>query len=119
MKISDAKLLAPIIQAWADGKAVEYRHNHSSNWIVCDNCMNWEAGPEFYRIKPEPSYRAWRLSDNVVGYVVRHKISDSQHLITDAYIAGPIINNVQISWQFLFEDYTRQDGVSLCGVPIT
>lgn len=47
-----AKELLPIIQAFAEGKPVQYRAHKARSWETMDY-LSFEDGPECYRIKPE------------------------------------------------------------------
>lgn len=49
-----AKELLPVIQAFAEGKTVEYRNEGRESWITADRPV-WMDGVE-YRIKPDPIY---------------------------------------------------------------
>lgn len=57
-----AKEILPVIQAYAQGKAVQYKPNLTpqSEWrdvsIIVGDCLD---GDSFYRVKPEP--RIWWL----------------------------------------------------------
>lgn len=48
-----AKDLLPIIQAYADGKTIQYRLNPSETFHDCSN-LSFQEPAEHYRIKPEP-----------------------------------------------------------------
>lgn len=59
MNRQEAKELLPIIQAFAEGKTIEFRTNSISKWIETTT-------PKFdllheYRIKPEPKYRPFAM----------------------------------------------------------
>ena len=47
-----AKELLPIIQAYADGKDVQFKSTTDGEWY-CDSKPDWTRGL-IYRIKPEP-----------------------------------------------------------------
>lgn len=57
MNRKEAKILMPVIQAFADGKDVETKT--SSGWISIEN-MSFVGNPDSYRIKPEPKYRPFK-----------------------------------------------------------
>ena len=57
MTREEAKELMPIIQAFAEGKTIEFRNSHGE-WEEVDY-PTW--GKRFnYRIKPEPKYRPFK-----------------------------------------------------------
>lgn len=66
-----AKELLPIIQAFAEGKAVEYL-NDENVWIKCNNPSFWED-PKHYRIKPEPKYRPFKSRDECWNEMLKHQ----------------------------------------------
>jgi hypothetical protein len=52
MTIEHAKQFIPILQAFADGKTIEYQ-NSSGVWLSVTD-PNFSYYPDRYRIKPEP-----------------------------------------------------------------
>lgn len=66
-----AKQLLPIIQAYADGKTIQYRNDSNHGWVDADRPV-WMDGVE-YRIKPVPrktvSYRRFIAEFNGNKYV--------------------------------------------------
>lgn len=61
MTREQAKELLPIIQAYAEGKDIQWR-NHCKNWIDIDerDGLITEFPLIAYRIKPEPKYRPFK-----------------------------------------------------------
>jgi hypothetical protein len=58
-----AKELLPIIQAFAEGRAIERRLKNGSQWYVIEY-PNWMHEDAEYRIKPEPPKpREWWIND--------------------------------------------------------
>lgn len=55
MDRQEAKELLPIIQAFADGKVIQFKKS-SETWMDC-NGISFIYSPKYYRIKPEPKYR--------------------------------------------------------------
>lgn len=63
--------MLPIIQAFAEGKTVQFK-NSFEDWIDCDNIMfNWP--PEKYRIKPEPKYRPFKDAEECWQEMQKHQ----------------------------------------------
>lgn len=63
-----AKALLPVLQAYADGKTIQYRLDHESTWL--DVVHLWENDPEcissekhHYRVKPQSKLREWKLEE--------------------------------------------------------
>jgi hypothetical protein len=59
MNREQAKKVAPILAAFAEGKEIEYRSDFSSKWVKVGACLVHQCladSPDSYRIKPEPEY---------------------------------------------------------------
>ena len=56
MTREEAKELLPIIQAWAEGKSIQYQTD-SGSWIDINKDLYTGNHPSLYRIKPESEYR--------------------------------------------------------------
>ena len=70
MTREEAKELLPIMQAFAEGKTVEYRESggawkvaHTPTWSSC----------LFYRIKPEPRYRPFKTQEECWQEMLKHQ----------------------------------------------
>ena len=61
MTREEAKELLPIIQAFAEGKEIEYYDYNDDDWIKTDTPI-WESKIN-YRIKPEPKYRPFKSQE--------------------------------------------------------
>ena len=74
MTRKEAKELLPIIQAFADGKHIQWL-NHCKNWIDIDERegLNTEFPLSVYRIKPEPKYRPFKSQEECVKEMMNHK----------------------------------------------
>lgn len=71
MNRQEAKELLPVIQAFAEGKTVQFK-NSFEDWIDCDNIMfNWP--PKDYRIKPEPKYRPFKNAEECWQEMQKHQ----------------------------------------------
>lgn len=71
MTREQAKELLPVIQAFAEGKTVQFK-NSFEDWIDCDNIMfNWP--PKDYRIKPEPKYRPFKDAEECWAEMQKHQ----------------------------------------------
>lgn len=71
MNRQQAKELLPIIQAFAEGKTIEFR-NSLGVWIDCDGIMfNWP--PKDYRIKPEPKYSPFEDAEECWQEMLKHQ----------------------------------------------
>ena len=70
MTREEAKELLPIMQAFAEGKTIEYRESggawkvaHTPTWSSC----------VFYRIKPEPKYRPFKTQEECWNEMLKHQ----------------------------------------------
>lgn len=70
MTREEAKELMPIIQAFAEGKTIEFR-NSDGEWEEADS-PTW--GKRFiYRIKSEPKYRPFKDKEECWSEMLKHK----------------------------------------------
>ena len=74
MTREEAKELLPIIQAFADGKHIQWC-NHCKNWIDIDerDGLNTEFPLSVYRIKPEPKYRPFKCQEECWNEMLKHQ----------------------------------------------
>ena len=72
MTRDQAKELLPIIQAFAEGKHIQWR-NHCKNWIDVDerDGLDIEFPSSVYRIKPE--YRPWGSQEECWSEMLKHQ----------------------------------------------
>lgn len=72
MNRKQANELLPIIQAFAEGKTVQYRTNNIYDWVSTNapsfNPCLWE-----YRIKPEPKYRSFANAEECWKEMQKHQ----------------------------------------------
>ncbi len=72
MTREEAKELLPIIQAFAEGKTLQYRVNNENNeWKDINNPAFNDLSSE-YRIKPEPKYRPFRTNEECWNEMHKH-----------------------------------------------
>ena len=74
MTREEAKEMLPIIQAWADGKTVDW-YDPEIGWRLSGFTMDFDKKPNFYRIKPEPKYRPFKTREEC--WQEMHKHPDS------------------------------------------
>ena len=70
MTREEAKELLPIIQAFAEGKAIQYKNKYV-DWIETD-CPIW-AKESQYRIKPELKYRPFKSQEECWNEMLKHQ----------------------------------------------
>lgn len=71
MTREEAKELLPIIQAFAEGKTVEFK-NRYGNWVNCGNVLT-PGFHEDFRIKPGPKYRPFKNADECWQEMLKHQ----------------------------------------------
>ena len=73
-----------IMQAYVDGKKVEYEHPNGIWMLTPTPCWNWNSGE--YRIKPTPVLRPWTTDEVPLGAWVLEKANrERRWLITDVH----------------------------------
>ena len=126
MTREEAKVLLPIIQAFAEGKVIECRTKTSAvigtgvpnEWIETKEIGFW-CDIE-YRIKPEPKYRPFKDAEECWQEMLKHqpfgfmKFKDTEsgyYMLTSISIGvGVGINDSLFSYDRVFNDYTFADG---------
>lgn len=71
MTREEAKELLPIIQAFAEGKEIEYYDCNDDDWIKTDTPI-WNSKIN-YRIKPEPKYRPFKTQEECWNEMLKHQ----------------------------------------------
>ena len=67
----EAKEMLPIIQAWADGKTVDW-YDPAIGWRLSGFTLDFDKKPNFYRIKPEPRYRPFKTREECWNEMHKH-----------------------------------------------
>lgn len=71
MTRKEAKELLPIIQAWAEGKSIQFQTD-SKSWSDITKDLYPCNHPSLYRIKPEPKYRPFKNMDECWQEMHKH-----------------------------------------------
>ena len=122
MNRKEAKILMPVIQAFADGKDVETKTG--SGWISIEN-MSFAGNPDSYRIKPEPKCRPFKGAEECWNEMQKHqpfgwiKPKDDD-VVTKFMLIDSLRNegiavrtNVRFNYHELLEHYTFADRTPL------
>ena len=73
MTREEAKELLPIIKAFAEGKAIQFRCK-SGEWVEIRNDeIDFALSPNDYRIKPEPKYRPFKNQEECWTEMLKHQ----------------------------------------------
>lgn len=120
MTREQAKELLPIIQAFAEGKKIQYR-NLSDEWIDIKEIeeVNFISFPSNYRIKPKPKYRPFKNQEECWNEMHKHpdfgwvsaqdnKVIYLINIIDNRYIR---IGGSSITFSTAFAKYEFTDGI--------
>ncbi len=85
------KALLPILQAFAEGKEIQYHSQIYGGWITAGDDMGFEQDPDDYRIKPQPVLRPWLPSEVPKFFMARRALTDDVELFrTHLTLGGPV-----------------------------
>ena len=72
----EAKKMLPIIQAWADGKTVDW-YDPEIGWRLSGFTLDFDKNPKYFRIKHEseskPKYRPFKSQEECLGEMMKHQ----------------------------------------------
>ena len=68
-----------IMQAYVDGKEVEYEHPNGIWMLTPTPCWNWNSGE--YRIKPTAKLRPWTPDEVPLGALMRSKRNHQDRML--------------------------------------
>lgn len=71
MTRKEAKKMLPIIQAYAEGKTVQYFSAGGRRWVDCNDPLF--SKDVKYRIKPEPKYRPFKTQEECWNEMLKHQ----------------------------------------------
>lgn len=121
MNRQQAKELLPIIQAFAEGKTIEFRNKSFKEWVEIDN-PSFDPTITNYHIKPEPKYCPFKDKEECWNEMQRHhpfgwiKDGVSMYNIITIRQYDIILHNgarfISHSFNWLFECFTFADGAS-------
>ena len=72
MTREEVKELLPIIQAFAEGKAIQFRCK-TGEWLNILSEFDFTLSPDDYRIKPEPKYRPFKSQEECWNEMLKHQ----------------------------------------------
>ena len=73
MTREEIKIMLPIMQAFAEGKTLQYRVNRETNEWKDINNPTFNDVPSEYRIKPEPTYRSFKTKEECWNEMLKHQ----------------------------------------------
>ena len=115
MTREQAKELLPIIQAYAEGKTIEYSYD-GEHWERNDAPV-WDCDVMF-RIKPQPKYRPFKSQEECRNEMHKHPdfgwvIAKDSKIMYHIYVIGigyVLMDNMSISFPETFAEYEFTDG---------
>ena len=116
MTREEAKELLPIIQAFAEGKVIQYKTKYV-DWIETD-CPTWVKQSQ-YRIKPELKYRPFKSQEECWNEMLKHqplgwlrskRIKDIYQLITIRNHEIRIFADLPLRFSRAYREYEFLDG---------
>ena len=123
MTREEAKELLPIIQAWVEGKTLEYYNDDIGEWQVTTKAIF--INPNKYRIKPESKYRPFKTQEECWSEMMKHqpfgwlksiRKQEKVHIgrvfeVKDfALITLSINEGINNNSSYFFNEYTFEDG---------
>ena len=117
MTREEAKKLLPIIQAWVEGKTLEYYNDDIGEWQVTTKAIF--INPNKYRIKPESKYRPFKSQEECWNEMLKHqplgwlrskRIKDIYQLITIRNHEIRIFADLQLRFSRAYREYEFLDG---------
>ena len=72
MTREEIKELLPIMQAFAEGKKIQFRCK-TGEWLNILNKFDFTLSPDDYRIKPEPKYRPFKNQEECWNEMLKHQ----------------------------------------------
>lgn len=121
MNRQQAKDMLPIIQAFAEGKSIEFKDSYGK-WIKSD-LLAFDLSLKDYRIKTEPKYHPFKDAEECWQEMLKHqpfawlkdKYNETYVMITrvnDNGKTGSMSINGYPEWDFLglIDNYTFADG---------
>lgn len=124
MTREEAKEILPIIQAWTEGKKIQYR-TCPDKWedIEENERVNFTSPPSDYRIKPEPKYRPFKSQEECWQEMLKHQpfgwvknkatniLYNLLHIYKNKVGLGIASGNFVLTLSDLFEYYVFIDGI--------
>jgi len=120
MTREEAKEMLPIIQAYAEGKTIQYR-NIEGEWEDI-KVPSFDGFPSDYRIKPEPKYRPFQTKEECWNEMLKHQpfgwinnknTKDYYSIISISKIAKSTkasIDDYEYEFNEIFNCFTFADG---------
>ena len=118
MTREEIKELLPIMQAFAEGKKIQFRCK-TGEWLNILNKFDFTLSPDDYRIKPEPKYRPFKsqkecwnemLKHQPLGWLRSKRVKDIYQLITIRNHEIRIFADLPLYFSRAYREYEFLDG---------
>ena len=118
MTREEAKEYLPIMQAFAEGKQIQYLDDHGF-WNDIKTCVSFDYNISCYRIKPEIKYRPFETQEECWQEMHKHPdfgwvVAKNSKIMYHIYVVGIrylLIDGMSsISFSETFADYEFTDG---------
>ena len=127
MTRDEVKNLLPILQAFAEGRVIQYKDQGVWRDITTEEGLfieNAFVNVNDYRIKPEPTYRPFVNAEECLQEMLKHqpfgwlksKATKDNILITAVSNSCCIVNGGNCGFNFLLEKFTFFDDGSAVGI---
>lgn len=111
------KELLPIIQAFAEGKVIQFRCK-TGEWLdIINNEFDFILSPDDYRIKPEPKYRPFKSQEECWNEMHKHPdfgwvVSKNCKIMYHIYSVYDVlaIGYIYFSFDEMYQKYEFLDG---------
>ena len=126
MTREEAKKYLPIIQAYIDGKQIQWLDETGRWHDTNDKLLTFYSPPSNYRIKPETKYRPFKTQQECWEEMHKHPnfgwimAKDKKELVQIGSVLTSMLNNVMIALSideghkfnssYYFKNYTFADG---------
>lgn len=116
MTRKEAKELLPIIQAWAEGKSIQFQTD-SGSWSDITKNLYPCNNPSLYRVKPESKYRPFNDQEECwnemhkhpdFGWVISKNCKVIYHI--DSVFNTLLIDHIGYSFDDMYQEYEFLDG---------
>ena len=118
MTREEIKELLPIMQAFAEGKKIQFRCK-TGEWLNILNKFDFTLSPDDYRIKPEPKYRPFKSQEECWNEILKHqplgwlrskRVKDIYQLITIRNQEIRIFADLPLYFSRAYREYEFLDG---------
>ena len=125
MTREEIKELLPIMQAWTEGKIIQFRKKGTVEWVdLYEDNLRFSSAYH-YRIKPEPKYRPFKTQEECWNEMLKHqpfgwlksiKKQEKVHIgrvfeVKDYVLITLSINEgINNNPSYFFDEYTFADG---------